>query len=710
MTSESKSELSRGQQPVPQPTRRRLLSNHTVGDEIASAGRPSVAAVALLVVLAACADDQPARAVDAGADANPIDAPDVGLDAPADPPLRLTRVQGRVHTTCHQIVADIDSPTDLSNSMIQVLVPDRSPGGYRVVNGHGDANGDFVIDEVPDEVTFTLRIDDDYYVTDQHIIDLRSETGVRCSPPPEEVSSRTPVTLQLTGMTPFSTATDRIRVHSLSVGYFSQAFPTDTLGGQTAIDTTFDWRNGFLPTLLDAALGDELVVLHQRLENVRDASTLRTHREFRMVDAFRTSDVTLRNGVPATITGAFDPVALNRSVSFSLDRSLFDAGYDDMSIPLGTQVTFSANALGGEFAETMTTLFFNDVSRSTSLVDTVTNYRFGDPFPASWNRFVQVFYSRRRFVGVPIPHTVGAFATLQSHTLQREADTGAVPTAPVLHPPGGAQVAGVHFTLGGKVLFDGRSPVHVTWNAVPLSTLYFLEIQRLDFENYVLPRTIARFVTTATSLQLPAALFHDGDFYVFLLNAGQAPARSSAGHLVPQGFTDVRAQLPSGRFRFSSHCGDGVVQIDEECDTSGQSATCNIDCTKAICGDGLRNATAGEACDSVFDAPGCNSDCTLPACGDRHVNKILEDCDDGNATDDGNGCDGSCKFNNICGNHIVESAAEACDDDGVDTAGCDADCSLPLCGDGHLNTAAGEECDDSNTDDTDHCSSLCKVQ
>jgi cysteine-rich repeat protein len=31
-------------------------------------------------------------------------------------------------------------------------------------------------------------------------------------------------------------------------------------------------------------------------------------------------------------------------------------------------------------------------------------------------------------------------------------------------------------------------------------------------------------------------------------------------------------------------------------------------------------------------------------CGDGSVNKQLEDCDDGNAQDDGNGCTADCKF------------------------------------------------------------------
>jgi cysteine-rich repeat protein len=170
------------------------------------------------------------------------------------------------------------------------------------------------------------------------------------------------------------------------------------------------------------------------------------------------------------------------------------------------------------------------------------------------------------------------------------------------------------------------------------------------------------------------------------------------------------ASRPSGLFRLSATCGDGTVDLGEECDTMGETAMCDIDCTKPKCGDGIRNAAAGEACDTIFDTDSCDSDCTLPVCGDGHINQVLEDCDDGNAIDDGNGCSAQCKFNNVCGNNHVENLVEQCDTGGVDTATCDSDCTLPACGDGHLNTAAGEQCDDGNTVNGDGCSSTCHIE
>lgn len=88
-------------------------------------------------------------------------------------------------------------------------------------------------------------------------------------------------------------------------------------------------------------------------------------------------------------------------------------------------------------------------------------------------------------------------------------------------------------------------------------------------------------------------------------------------------------------------CGDGIIQEGETCDDSGESASCDSDCTEVSCGDGVPNATAGEACDEGGATATCNADCTVPACGNGDT-ETGEECDDGNATA-GDGCDASCQ-------------------------------------------------------------------
>jgi cysteine-rich repeat protein len=88
-------------------------------------------------------------------------------------------------------------------------------------------------------------------------------------------------------------------------------------------------------------------------------------------------------------------------------------------------------------------------------------------------------------------------------------------------------------------------------------------------------------------------------------------------------------------------CGDGIAEGTEECDDSGESAACDIDCTLALCGDGAVNTQAGEECDDAGESPSCNADCTRRSCGDG-VLDTGEQCDDGN-TNNGDGCDSACQ-------------------------------------------------------------------
>jgi cysteine-rich repeat protein len=59
-------------------------------------------------------------------------------------------------------------------------------------------------------------------------------------------------------------------------------------------------------------------------------------------------------------------------------------------------------------------------------------------------------------------------------------------------------------------------------------------------------------------------------------------------------------------------CGNGTVGPDEDCDTSGESATCDDDCTNVECGDQNINETAGETCDDGNTVAG--DGCDWPEC------------------------------------------------------------------------------------------------
>lgn len=162
----------------------------------------------------------------------------------------------------------------------------------------------------------------------------------------------------------------------------------------------------------------------------------------------------------------------------------------------------------------------------------------------------------------------------------------------------------------------------------------------------------------------------------------------------------------------ASFCGDGVRDLDEQCDDGnaiagdGCTDTCRIE-IPASCGNGVIDDE--ETCDDGEETSACDVDCTPVACGDAIRNVAAgEACDDGN-TENGDGCSDDCNLElpPFCGDGNV-GGDETCDAGG-ETETCDDDCTAVACGDGNLNEAAGEACDDGNTIDDDGCSASCQL-
>jgi hypothetical protein len=85
----------------------------------------------------------------------------------------------------------------------------------------------------------------------------------------------------------------------------------------------------------------------------------------------------------------------------------------------------------------------------------------------------------------------------------------------------------------------------------------------------------------------------------------------------------------------------------EECDEGRQTASCDLDCTKSQCGDGIVNGTAGEQCDSGtpgIDTAHCTKKCRVSSCGDGYANTVAgEVCADGNGDYCGT-CNSTCRI------------------------------------------------------------------
>ena len=96
-------------------------------------------------------------------------------------------------------------------------------------------------------------------------------------------------------------------------------------------------------------------------------------------------------------------------------------------------------------------------------------------------------------------------------------------------------------------------------------------------------------------------------------------------------------------YLFTRPCGNGRIDPSEDCDDAGETATCDEDCTAAVCGDGHVNPAAGEECDdgNVDNEDGCASDCTEESLGTTSTGETSDGGEEtGNGDEAGGGTTG----------------------------------------------------------------------
>jgi fibro-slime domain-containing protein len=142
-----------------------------------------------------------------------------------------------------------------------------------------------------------------------------------------------------------------------------------------------------------------------------------------------------------------------------------------------------------------------------------------------------------------------------------------------------------------------------------------------------------------------------------------------------------------------STCGDGEVASNELCDQGEANATedpppygaCAKNCQSrgGFCGDGVPESDHGESCDDGINrrvyGSGCAPGCKLPAsCGDGVVQSKFEECDDG-TNDGGYGeCDRNCLLGPRCGDAMVQEGEQCDDGNRENNDGCNVNCVLEL--------------------------------
>ncbi len=636
--------------------------------------------------------------VKSSASGNP-DAPLAQPDAavPACPPPGPNQVIGCAHIT--HVMPDgstSGSNLDLSGLTFEAWIYDPVATTFSSVSGSGTKDGVFTIDNVPDGTSFYLEVADPsafftgYFYTDQHSLDLGYfELGRETTP----VTQDTELTVHATNMTPWR-ANDLLWADAFSVA------TDDALGnagnlqgtatsGATTYDQTWDWRQGFTEqgyvflfgigartaALIDQPT-DDLTVSHVQDSAIADAIgndyDLQT-----IVDRMKKTSIGMTDGTPVTVSGAFStvpPSAATMLISADLGAvhpALHDGGRYNSEAFVCQRSAAPGND-GFLFGPPLVILSGSTAPGQTSVA--LPPLQFPTPPVASWQQFMFCYSQHYRELGVP-----GAKNPLIAYEWVRTKvpATNTFTLGVQVGTPDHIKANGVSILDSTAVPWDGTKAVQLSWDSVANANRYYVLLYQVTV-NAAGGRSataIATFHTKTNSLAIPAQILTKGAMYYARFGAIDSPVDYAGGHLAELGFPYSDARVVSGVFSLGSTCGNGVKETGEACDTGGDSATCNSNCTVPVCGDYHVNAMANEQCDNgPYSTATCEANCKPPVCGDGITNAAAgEQCDDGN-TASNDGCSSTCTLEG-CGNGTLTPPFEACDD-GNPRAG---DGCSPLC-------------------------------
>jgi len=628
----------------------------------------------------------------AGSDGGVDASPDAAMSAcgPLAPP--NTVVGCAVVTHVRADGTTFTTTKDMSGYTVAAYVPNQTGTSFDIISGAGYADGTVRVENVPDGMPFFLRLQDPnepiyawpaFYYADKHDLDLGyTELGRDDTP----TTADTEATLDLTGMSPWK-AGDLIQVDSFNSGVETD-FDTGALAdGATNAVLTTDWRNGqeeaTFRDLVDSqsrvaqlfdhgGQGDDLWVVRFTTKVATDMS-FRPSTALTIPEYVKPSTPTMTDGSPVTFAGAFQTapaVATPLSVTVNLGAARSALGDGNHYGLTSFECTLTANPGADRGLQQQALVVLSRDLYPTDGQITVGG-SYTDPFPSAWPKNLTCVLTHVRGELSPTGQNDVSGSYVASTTALT---TSNVTWTPVIQTVSNLTIGGRDGLAGGNVPFDGTSPVLISWDKVPGASHYEIRIKDTSTKAFA-----GKVDTWDSSVTMPAEIFTKGDAYVFRVFAVQTPTDYHGGQLRALDEPLWSSRLTSGQFRFSDLCGNGNVDSGEACDPGpggASSATCDADCTPAVCGDGFVNTAAGEQCDDRKDSAHCNSDCTTSVCGDGKWNPAAgEECDDGNTTDGD---------------------------------GCTADCHLESCGDGTVQ--AGEGCDDNNRIDGDGCSAVCQPE
>jgi hypothetical protein len=407
---------------------------------------------------------------------------------------------------------------------LEIIVPGSS-SAYQLIPFPLGEDGTFSVEGVP-AGPYYLRFLTDYFFTSSRNLVLGWEDTGR--PDAGWITQATPVTFNISGLASW-TVNDNLSFFSRGAGT-SFAWLDEAGGAVNAPAVGATSLSGFqvnfalanVAKLMSAGAGDTGLV-YQSV-----GKTSGTGQGYAAMDrVLTTSSLSLTNGQPATISGAFTDLndASNLSASINWRRSEFErfrTAVHPQAVRDYQILTISAVApglRGGNYVNSPNLALLSRLGAGTSDADMATGALSYPPyFPADWTVFCYVKHEHK----IPIQAPGAAIADLTVlglYASDRIASCTSQPLEPVVSPPRNVTVNGNSIAAGLSGV--GLRPT-IAWTAPEIGAPsgYVVIINRLVASNgATVSERVGRVFLSGTELVLPPGLLQAGQSYFLGISA-----------------------------------------------------------------------------------------------------------------------------------------------------------------------------------------------
>ncbi|MBI5719333.1 MAG: fibronectin type III domain-containing protein [Burkholderiales bacterium] len=427
----------------------------------------------------------------------------------------------------HSAAGSVQQPVNLTAGTIEAYAPDGAGGFEQILPSAKRADGTYAIAGVP-EGPHWVRLGTRYVWTDQPFVDWSFELFGRA----DVLFPATPTRLVLNAGNLAAWQTSDSLAWVVPLHGYSFAMPlTDATTanaprlGETALaDFGFELGpNGLFDGLLDAAKGDVAYV--NQLATLPAAANPAANGVRVLTRSLVLPPTTTPDGTTTTVNSGFLDIAANAKLHLRWLRSEFTRHGEAVSpgaVLSDSVIGVSAFALPpglGTPSDAYSLLEFNTLGAGDIDFGAL---RYGNPFPADWNRLLDAFVGFTKNYLAPGATVSEPLLRGLSTTLLLEAawrDNASLAIEPSITPPRQPLINGK--TLFANQLGVGTSPV-LSWSPPErgVASHYFVRILELTSVGlrsaFLFP---ARLTTAQTTMTLPPGILKPGHLYVITIAA-----------------------------------------------------------------------------------------------------------------------------------------------------------------------------------------------